>query len=84
MNRSMMSLPGGDTASAQALILAGGDGRRLRTLTRHIAGDERPKQFCRVLDHIPVEQPTTLRLVINLKPRRRSGSRRRCFGGRIR
>ena len=31
------------------LILAGGDGTRLRTLTRRIAGDERPKQFCRIL-----------------------------------
>lgn len=34
-----------------ALILAGGDGLRLRSLTRIIAGDERPKQFCRVLGH---------------------------------
>jgi mannose-1-phosphate guanylyltransferase len=32
-----------------ALILAGGDGVRLRPLTRLIAGDERPKQFCRIL-----------------------------------
>jgi mannose-1-phosphate guanylyltransferase len=33
-----------------ALILAGGDGTRLRALTRHIAGDPRPKQFCPLLD----------------------------------
>jgi mannose-1-phosphate guanylyltransferase len=33
-----------------ALILAGGDGTRLRTLTRLISGDARPKQFCRLLD----------------------------------
>jgi mannose-1-phosphate guanylyltransferase len=32
-----------------AVILAGGDGTRLRTLTRRISGDERPKQFCPVL-----------------------------------
>lgn len=32
-----------------AVILAGGDGTRLKSLTRRIAGDERPKQFCRVL-----------------------------------
>lgn len=32
-----------------ALILAGGDGTRLRPLTRRIAGDERPKQFCPIL-----------------------------------
>jgi mannose-1-phosphate guanylyltransferase len=29
-----------------AIILAGGEGLRLRSLTRRIAGDERPKQFC--------------------------------------
>src|SRR4029453_1132855 len=33
-----------------ALILAGGDGTRLRALTRQIAGDPRPKQFCPLLD----------------------------------
>ncbi len=33
-----------------AVILAGGDGERLRPLTRAIAGDERPKQFCSFLD----------------------------------
>ena len=29
-----------------AVILAGGDGVRLRGLTRGITGDDRPKQFC--------------------------------------
>jgi len=32
-----------------AVILAGGEGSRLRSLTRAIAGDERPKQFCPIL-----------------------------------
>ena len=31
------------------LILAGGDGKRLLPLTRRIAGDDRPKQFCAIL-----------------------------------
>jgi len=31
------------------IILAGGDGTRLRSLTRIISGDERPKQFCPIL-----------------------------------
>ena len=30
------------------IILAGGDGVRLRSLTRFISGDDRPKQFCRL------------------------------------
>jgi mannose-1-phosphate guanylyltransferase len=31
-----------------AVVLAGGDGTRLQSLTRNIAGDFRPKQFCRL------------------------------------
>lgn len=34
-----------------AVILAGGDGTRLKALTRRISGDDRPKQFCRILGH---------------------------------
>lgn len=33
---------------AWAVFLAGGDGTRLRSLTSRIAGDSRPKQFCRI------------------------------------
>ena len=29
-----------------AVVLAGGDGTRLQSLTLKIAGDQRPKQFC--------------------------------------
>ncbi len=31
-----------------AVLLAGGDGTRLQRLTNRIAGDSRPKQFCRI------------------------------------
>jgi mannose-1-phosphate guanylyltransferase len=36
---------------AAAIILAGGEGRRLRSLTRRLVGDDRPKQFCPVVGH---------------------------------
>lgn len=32
-----------------ALLLAGGDGTRLRSMTRALTGDDHPKQFCRVI-----------------------------------
>jgi hypothetical protein len=34
---------------AAAIILAGGERSRLRSLTRRLVGDDRPKQFCPVL-----------------------------------
>lgn len=34
-----------------AVLLAGGDGTRLQSLTTRIEGDARPKQFCRILGH---------------------------------
>jgi mannose-1-phosphate guanylyltransferase len=41
-----MKFNGSDSLSQRwALILAGGDGKRLLPLTRRIAGDDRPKQF---------------------------------------
>jgi mannose-1-phosphate guanylyltransferase len=37
-----------DRPDAWAILLAGGDGTRLQSLTRDIEGDSRPKQFCRI------------------------------------
>lgn len=37
-----------DSVDAWAVLLAGGEGNRLRNLTRRITGDLRPKQFCRI------------------------------------
>lgn len=39
-----------EAKSRYAVILAGGDGTRLQTLTRAITGDTRPKQFCPILN----------------------------------
>lgn len=50
--------------------MAGGDGTRLKSLTRHIAGDERPKQFCSVLGRQTLLEETQHRAVLELAPAR--------------
>jgi mannose-1-phosphate guanylyltransferase len=45
MQKRCNSAPG-RCSNRWAVILAGGDGTRLRSLTRKITGDDRPKQFC--------------------------------------
>ncbi len=52
------------------LILAGGDGLRLRPLTRLIAGDERPKQFCPLLGSQSLLERTCLRAALTIAPAR--------------
>src|SRR5687767_6909059 len=54
-----------------AVILAGGDGTRLKSLTRHIAGDERPKQFCSVMGGATLLEETQRRTWLEL-PRQRT------------
>ncbi|MGB7950570.1 MAG: sugar phosphate nucleotidyltransferase, partial [Candidatus Binatia bacterium] len=49
-----------------AVILAGGDGTRLKSLTRTIAGDERPKQFCSVLGKATLLEETSKRTALEL------------------
>jgi mannose-1-phosphate guanylyltransferase len=44
------------------VFLAGGDGVRLRDLTRRIAGDFRPKQFCRIIGEQSLFRQTRARL----------------------
>ena len=41
---------GSSNKDRAAIILAGGEGTRLRSLTNLISGDDRPKQFCPILD----------------------------------
>jgi mannose-1-phosphate guanylyltransferase len=49
-----------------AVILAGGDGTRLKSLTRKITGDERPKQFCSVLGGMTLLEETQRRAALEL------------------
>jgi len=50
------------------LILAGGDGKRLLPLTRRIAGDDRPKQFCAILDNETLLHQTQRRVSRLVQP----------------
>ena len=53
-----------------AIILAGGEGMRLRSLTRRIAGDERPKQFCRFVGGETLLDRTRVRVARSVRPDR--------------
>jgi mannose-1-phosphate guanylyltransferase len=51
-----------------AVILAGGDGTRLKSLTRWITGDERPKQFCPLLGGKTLLEQTARRAALAIRP----------------
>lgn len=53
-----------------AAILAGGEGRRLQVFTRLMAGDERPKQFCRLIGSHTLLEETRARVCQNVEPDR--------------
>ncbi|MGZ9141575.1 MAG: sugar phosphate nucleotidyltransferase [Candidatus Binatia bacterium] len=53
-----------------AVILAGGDGTRLKSLSRKITGDERPKQFCPVFGDMTLLEETQRRVAIELAKER--------------
>ena len=50
------------------IILAGGDGQRLRPLTRRITGFEIPKQFCPILGEETLLSQTRRRISLMFKP----------------
>ena len=70
MNHSLLAQDSSLQQHEWAVILAGGDGTRLKSLTRHIAGDERPKQFCSVLGHGTLLEETQSRAALELAPAR--------------
>src|SRR6188472_3447310 len=53
-----------------AVILAGGNGSRLQSLTRVLTGDDRPKQFCPVLGEKTLLAQTRARVALNVDPAR--------------
>ena len=53
-----------------AVILAGGDGTRLQSMTRAIAGDNRPKQFVPVIGGSTLLNQTRQRVALSLEPSR--------------
>lgn len=70
MIRPEQNLATGKSEQEWAVILAGGDGTRLKSLTRHISGDERPKQFCSVLGGATLLEETQSRAQRELAPAR--------------
>jgi choline kinase len=54
------------SAHRWGIILAGGEGARLRSLTRAIVGDERPKQFCPILGDETLLDQTRNRIALSV------------------
>ena len=55
-----------------AVILAGGDGTRLQSMTRVITGDNRPKQFVPVIGRSTLLDQTRRRVALSIDPNRTS------------
>lgn len=53
-----------------AIILAGGDGSRLRSFTRSLSGREIPKQFCRLIGDSTLLEQTRRRVALSVDPER--------------
>jgi mannose-1-phosphate guanylyltransferase len=49
-----------------AIILAGGDGTRLQSMTRAITGDNRPKQFVPVIGRSTLLDQTRRRVALSI------------------
>lgn len=53
-----------------AILLAGGDGTRLQSMTRAITGDSRPKQFVPVIGRSTLLDQTRRRVALSIEPSR--------------
>lgn len=51
-----------------AIILAGGEGTRLRSLTKLVSGDDRPKQFCPIFRDKTLLDATRQRIALRISP----------------
>ena len=60
--RSRPAAPIATTRSPWAVVLAGGEGTRLRPLTRRLYGEPRPKQFCPLLSRRTLLRQTLERI----------------------
>ena len=74
-DRESHTLPRAERATATqrerrrwGVVLAGGDGTRLRELTRWVYGDDRPKQFCSLLGGRTLLEETILRAERSILP----------------
>ena len=67
-NVSSSTLDSTTSTNRWAIILAGGDGTRLRSLTRTLAGDERPKQFCSIVGKETLLEQTRRRVARTVPP----------------
>ncbi|MGH7782121.1 MAG: sugar phosphate nucleotidyltransferase [Candidatus Binataceae bacterium] len=64
-----MKLESAEKKELGAVILAGGEGSRLRPLTRRITGRDIPKQFCPLLGTTTLLEETRRRVALAISPR---------------
>src|SRR5215467_12942820 len=70
--RSVLRMPNANSRRTErwAIILAGGDGTRLQSMTRTISGDNRPKQFVPVIGGSTLLDQTRSRVALSVLPGR--------------
>jgi hypothetical protein len=74
---SVLRQPEGASAIAPWAVVLGGEGVRLRPLGRQLCGDERPKQFAKIVGSKSLLRHTLDRVGLKIPPSRTVISRRR-------